>query len=73
VGKRRATELAEPYGGVWMGPRRREELLRRALSAQCTSIQRDKQYLVRDGKVQIIDEYTGGSWRTVHGSAVCTR
>ena len=30
AGKRRATELAEPYGGVWMGPRRREELIRRA-------------------------------------------
>jgi preprotein translocase subunit SecA len=32
-GKRRATDLAQPYGGVWVGPRRREELLRRALSA----------------------------------------
>ncbi len=57
-GRRRATELAEPYGGVWMGPRRREELIRRALSA-IYLYQRDKQYLVRDGKVQIIDEYTG--------------
>jgi preprotein translocase subunit SecA len=58
AGKRRATELAEPYGGVWMGPRRREELIRRALSALYL-FQRDKQYLVRAGKVQIIDEYTG--------------
>jgi preprotein translocase subunit SecA len=41
-----------------MGPRRREELIRRALSA-IYLYQRDKQYLVRDGKVQIIDEYTG--------------
>jgi preprotein translocase subunit SecA len=57
-GRRRATELAEPYGGVWMGPRRREELLRRALSALYL-FQRDKQYLVRGGKVQIVDEYTG--------------
>ena len=57
-GKRRTSELAEPYGGVWMGPRRREELIRRALSA-IYLYQRDKQYLVRDGKVQIIDEYTG--------------
>ena len=57
-GKRRTVELAEPYGGVWMGPRRREELIRRALSA-IYLYQRDKQYLVRDGKVQIIDEYTG--------------
>jgi preprotein translocase subunit SecA len=57
-GRRRATELAEPYGGVWVGPRRREELIRRALSALYL-FQRDKQYLVRDGKVQIVDEYTG--------------
>jgi preprotein translocase subunit SecA len=57
-GRSRTVELAEPYGGVWMGPRRREELIRRALSA-IYLYQRDKQYLVRDGKVQIIDEYTG--------------
>ena len=57
-GRRHATELAQPYGGVWVGPRRREELLRRALSALYL-FQRDKQYLVRGGKVQIVDEYTG--------------
>jgi preprotein translocase subunit SecA len=57
-GKRRAAELAEPYGGVWIGPRRREELIRRALSALYL-FQRDKQYIVRGDKVQIVDEYTG--------------
>lgn len=57
-GRRRAAELAEPYGGLWLGPRRREELVRRALSALYL-FQRDKQYLVRGGKVQIVDEYTG--------------
>jgi len=57
-GKRRAAELAEPYGGVWIGPRRREELVRRALSALYL-FQRDKQYIVRGDKVQIVDEYTG--------------
>jgi preprotein translocase subunit SecA len=57
-GRRRATELAEPYGGLWMGPRRREELIRRALAALYL-YQRDKQYLVRGGKIQIVDEYTG--------------
>lgn len=57
-GKRRLTELAEPFGGVWMGPRRRLELIKRALCALYL-YQRDKQYLVRGGKVQIIDEYTG--------------
>jgi preprotein translocase subunit SecA len=57
-GKRHAGQLAEPYGGIWIGPRRREELVRRALSALYL-FQRDKQYLVRSGKVQIVDEYTG--------------
>ncbi|MBL8383332.1 MAG: preprotein translocase subunit SecA [Burkholderiales bacterium] len=58
AGRRHAAALAEPYGGVWMGPRRREELVRRALSA-LHLFQRDKQYIVRGGKVQIVDEYTG--------------
>jgi preprotein translocase subunit SecA len=58
LGRRRAAELADPYGGVWIGPRRREELVRRALSALYL-FQRDKHYLVRGEKVQIIDEYTG--------------
>jgi preprotein translocase subunit SecA len=57
-GRQRLAVLAEPYGDVWMGPRRREELARRALTALYL-FQRDKQYLVRNGKVQIIDEYTG--------------
>jgi len=57
-GKRRAAELAEPFGGIWIGPRRREELIRRAPSALYL-FQRDKQYLVRNDKVQIVDEYTG--------------
>ena len=57
-GQRHAASLAEPYGGVWIGPRRREELIRRALSA-LHLFQRDKQYLLRGNKVQIIDEYTG--------------
>jgi preprotein translocase subunit SecA len=57
-GKRRAGELAEPFGGIWIGPKRREELIRRALTALYL-FQRDKHYLVRGEKVQIVDEYTG--------------
>ena len=57
-GRQHAAQLAEPYGGVWIGPKRREELVRRALSALYL-FHRDKQYLVRAGKVQIVDEYTG--------------
>jgi preprotein translocase subunit SecA len=57
-GEQRLEELCRPLQGVWRGPRRREQLVRQALSAlyryQC-----DKHYLVRDGKVVIIDENTG--------------
>jgi preprotein translocase subunit SecA len=57
-GRQASAVLSEPYGGVWVGARRREEMIRRALTALYL-FQRDKQYLVRGGKVQIVDEYTG--------------
>jgi preprotein translocase subunit SecA len=44
--------------GLWSGPRRREELVRQALTA-LHLFHRDTHYLLRDEKVQIIDEYTG--------------
>ena len=50
--------LARELTGVWRGPRRREQIVRQALSA-LYSFQRDKHYLVREGKVVIIDENTG--------------
>jgi preprotein translocase subunit SecA len=58
AGRERIARLAEPRGGVWLGQLRREDLLTKALVAtRC--FQRDQHYLVKDGKVQIIDEYTG--------------
>src|SRR4029078_1545898 len=53
--------------GFWTGPRRRHELVRQALTA-LHLFHRDIHYLVRDEKIQIIDEYTGRtmgarSWR----------
>jgi len=57
-------------GGFWKGKRRREELVTQALTARHCFV-RDEQYLIgEDGKVQIIDEFTGRimadrSWR--HG------
>jgi preprotein translocase subunit SecA len=57
-GQERLAELAQVHGGVWTGRRRREALVCQALTAQHL-MQRDTHYLVRDGKVQIIDEYTG--------------
>ena len=58
AGLARLDELAAPLGGVWAGRLRREELAREALVAR-QLFHRDRHYLVRDGRVQIIDEYTG--------------
>jgi len=57
-GEERLAELAAPLGGIWSGPRRRNRLVLQALTALHV-FHVDKHYLVRDGKVQIIDEYTG--------------
>ena len=58
AGRDRLAELAEDMKGVWAGPRRREQLVRQALTA-LYRFERDKHYLVRDEKVVIVDEYTG--------------
>jgi preprotein translocase subunit SecA len=50
--------LTETIGGVWARRRWREELVRQALAAQHLFIN-EKQYLIKDEKVEIIDEYTG--------------
>ncbi|HEX5094243.1 MAG TPA: prepilin peptidase [Burkholderiales bacterium] len=57
-GLERLETLGGRMHGVWRGPRRREQLVRQALSA-LHAFQRDKHYLVRDDKVVIIDENTG--------------
>ncbi len=57
-GEKRLTKIAEPLGGLWNGVRRRRELVSQALSAQHLFLH-DKHYLVRDDKIQIIDEHTG--------------
>ncbi|HLL89774.1 MAG TPA: hypothetical protein VK324_10745, partial [Tepidisphaeraceae bacterium] len=63
-------EALSAESGFWKGARRREELVQQALCARHCFI-RDEQYLIgSDGKVQIIDEFTGRvmadrSWR--HG------
>ena len=58
AGKERLRTLAQPLGGIWSGPRRSERLACQGLTA-LELFERDKHYLVRDGKVQIIDENTG--------------
>ena len=58
AGRERLGELARSLEGFWTGPRRREEWVVRALSA-LHLYKRDHHYLVRDGKVEIIDGPTG--------------
>ena len=58
LGIERIAELGRQLGGLWQSRIRREESARQALSAVhlfSSSIQ----YIVREGKVEIVDEYTG--------------
>ncbi len=57
-GKERLRHITEAGDGVLMGKIRREEAARQALTARLL-FHRDEHYLVRDGKVQVVDEYTG--------------
>jgi len=57
-GRKRLDELAQPLEGAWTGPRRREEWVTRALEA-LHLFHRDRDYLVREGRVEIIDQSTG--------------
>jgi len=57
-GKRRLEDLTEPLGGLWHGTRRREELTVQALTAKEFYMQ-GKQYVALEGKVVIVDEFTG--------------
>jgi len=50
--------LSSGWGGAWARRQSREQLVRQALSAEHLFL-RDTEYLVRDGKVQIIDANTG--------------
>ncbi|HEY4542907.1 MAG TPA: preprotein translocase subunit SecA [Noviherbaspirillum sp.] len=58
AGYERAIDLSKPFGGAWLLSLRREELILQALTALHLFL-RDEQYLVRDGKIQVIDEFTG--------------
>jgi preprotein translocase subunit SecA len=58
AGKKKLAPLAEAIGGIWTGKRRREELIVQALTAR-ELFQLDKQYIIDEGKVVIVDEFTG--------------
>ncbi len=58
AGRERLAEMGQVMGGIWLNRIRREEGARQALSA-LHLFRNGEHYLVQDGKVQIVDEYTG--------------
>jgi preprotein translocase subunit SecA len=66
-GRDRLTQMVASMPGLWQGARRREELVTRALVARELYL-KDKHYIVSDGKIVIVDDFTGRvmpdrSWR----------
>jgi preprotein translocase subunit SecA len=57
-GLTRVEEQARLLPGIWRGTARRIELVQQALTAR-EFYRRDKQYVIQDGKVAIVDEFTG--------------
>jgi preprotein translocase subunit SecA len=57
-GQTKLAALCNGLQGLWQGIDRREELIRQALVAREFFL-RDKQYIVTDGKIVIVDEFTG--------------
>ena len=57
-GAEKIDDQAEHWGGVWQVPAFREALVLKALHA-LYQLQKDRDYLVIEGKVQIVDEHSG--------------
>ena len=57
-GFQRISERAMSLPGLWQGKERRQELVVQALVAR-EFFKRDKHYIIVDGKVVIVDEFTG--------------
>lgn len=58
AGEQHIAGPAEALGGVWRRPRLRRDLLGLAITA-LHALQRDQHYLVREGKVELLDSLTG--------------
>jgi len=58
TGKEKIQALAASLPGLWRGITRSEELVSQALTAK-EFYHKDQQYVIQDGKVVIVDEYTG--------------
>lgn len=57
-GYKKVDDLAMEFSGIWRGEWRRIEFVEQALIAK-EFYQRGKQYVLQDGKVVIVDEFTG--------------
>jgi preprotein translocase subunit SecA len=57
-GEKKLETLAGDLKGLWQSKDRREELMIQALTAR-EFYRRDKQYVIQDGRVVIVDEFTG--------------
>lgn len=73
-GRDKLAALTDDWPGIWAGSRRREELVSQALTARDVYT-RGKQYVIQDGKIVIVDEFTGRlmpdrTWRDGLHSAV---
>ena len=58
AGRTKLDALCGELPGLWRGTARRNELIRQALMAREFFL-RDRQYILADGKVVIVDEFTG--------------
>ncbi len=66
-GFQKIENLADNLPGIWRSPSRREELITQALTGR-EFYHLDEQYVIQDGKIIIVDEFTGRlmpnrSWR----------
>lgn len=57
-GKEYITSVSKDFEGLWRGKARREELVLQALKAREFYL-RDQQYVVQEGKIVIVDEFSG--------------
>jgi preprotein translocase subunit SecA len=57
-GKENLVKMTADLGGLWSSSVHREDIISKALSAE-KLFHRDEHYLVRENKVEIIDEFTG--------------
>ncbi len=58
AGRAMLADRADAMPGMWRHRRAREEIVEQALAAQHL-YQRDRHYILREDKVEIVDEYTG--------------